>query len=275
MPKKLVPAIVVALLPVAGAQAAIVTTYSNQASFIAATPGGFDPTGMSAITTNAAARAAINAADTLHGAADGTWVASGTDNVDFSFEFVTFSARPTVAASIHTFHNSTSLIAGVDYNIYNGANENHSVLFHDAGALAFGFKAMDSTSPGVCIVTCGDSRFDVTLFAGATSLGTYNFNPPFSNASTAYFGVVSDTPFTRIQLVERTSHREPYDNEVFGEYRVVMAPMVVDVPDPVDDPDPVVDPDPVHVPAPGGAALLLLGLAPLLARRGRARRRGR
>jgi hypothetical protein len=274
VPKKIVPAIVVALLPVAGAQAAIITTYSNQASFVAATPGGFDPTGMSAITTNAAAGAAINAADTLYGAADGVWVRSGTDNVDFSFEHVRFSARPTIAASIHTFQNSTALITGVEYNIYNSINESHSIHF-DGGALAFGFKAMDSTSMGVCVVTCGNSSFVVTLFDGATSLGEYTFNPPFSNGSTGYFGVLSDMPFTRITVAERTAHREPYDNEVFGEYRMVLAPDPIVDPDPVDEPDPVDDPDPIAVPAPGGAALLLLGFAPLLARRVRARRHGR
>ena len=226
------------------AQAAVITIYTNQTSFIAATPGGFDPTGMSTIKTGAAANAAINASDTIYGASDGVWVASGSDNVDFSFEHVTFSARPTIPASIHIFQNSTSLIAGMDYNIYNGSNENHNIYFHGDGALAFGFKGLDSTSTGVCQVTCGNSSFNITIYNGATSFGTYNFNPPFSNASVGYFGIVSDTPFTRIQVIESTAHFEPYDNEVFGEYRLLMAPSE-------------------SVPAPASGLALVIGLAGL------------
>lgn len=247
----LLPVVACAVLGTFPVQSAVITIYTNQANFIAATPGGFDPTGMSAITTNAAADIAINAADTIYGAGDGIWTRPGTDNWDFSFEHVTFSARPTIAASVHRFQSSTALIAGVEYNIYNAINENHNIYFHGAGALAFGFKGMDSTAGGVCgggtFVNCGNSSFNITIYNDATSFGTFNFNPPFSNTSVGYFGILSDTPFTRIQVSEVTSHSEPYDNEVFGEYRLLQAPPPPEEP-------------PASVPAPAGALVLVFGL---------------
>lgn len=141
----------------------------------------------------------------------------------------------------------------MEYNIYNAQNENHSIMFHGAGASAFGFKGLDPTN-NICVTACQDSSFVITVFNGATLLGTFNFNPPFSSTTPGYFGIISDTPFTKISLAESSAGSFDYENDVFGEYRLVLA-------EPVNE-----EPPATSVPVPAADLLLGMGLGNLLIR---------
>lgn len=66
-----------------------------------------------------------------------------------------------------------------------------------------------------CNATCFDSTFEFEIFKGATSLGSVQVGG--FTATGLFFGILSDTPFDRLQI------REPIggiDNEFFGNFLI-------------------------------------------------------
>jgi hypothetical protein len=94
-----------------------------------------------------------------------------------------------------------------------------------------------------CFAPCFDSTFTVTLFSGATALGSFTYNAP--DATLAFEGVWTDFAFDRVTIIDTTA---TIDDEYWGQFYTGTTP----------------------VPEPGSAGLLSLGL--LLLRRSRRRR---
>jgi hypothetical protein len=106
-------------------------------------------------------------------------------------------------------------------------------------ALGFDFFEPNKNDPSPPIVTddcfapCFDSTFTVTLFSGATALGSFTYNAP--DAVLAFIGVSTDFAFDRVQIIDTTN---TIDDEYWGQFYTAAAP----------------------VPEPGSAGLLSLGL---------------
>ncbi len=96
-----------------------------------------------------------------------------------------------------------------------------------------------ATSLG-CLATCETSGFSVTALFQGTPLGSVAITAPGEGQNV--FGITSGTPFDRLEIREDIPAAE---NEVFGNFRAVIAP----------------------VPAPPLAGIVLIGLAGLAAYR--------
>jgi hypothetical protein len=116
-------------------------------------------------------------------------------------------------------------------------------------SLGFDFfePVVNNPSPPVvtddCFAPCFDSTFTVTLFSGATALGSFIYNAP--DATLAFEGVWTDFAFDRVEIVDTTGTA---DDEYWGQFYTGTTPVV---------------------PEPGSVALLGSGLLVLYLRRRR------
>src|SRR5437762_13116443 len=78
--------------------------------------------------------------------------------------------------------------------------------------LALGFDFVEPAVDAQCFAPCVDSTFTVTLKNGTATVGVFTFNAP--NNMLAFVGVLSDTPFTRVEIRDTTF---TIDDEFFGE----------------------------------------------------------
>ena len=187
--RKAVPLLVVsALLASAGANAAIVT-YSDRATFIAATGA----TGIGAIPSN---------------------IGGG-----FTLGALTFSNVPG-SSMVSTNNWSTLISESTDMAI----SDVESFDVASSGPLfSFGFdfhEPSTSTPPGLpfpdtCNTTCVDSTFTITLRSGAALVDSFSFNRP--NDVLAFVGVASSVAFDRIEIRESAGG---IDNEFFGNFLI-------------------------------------------------------
>lgn len=103
--------------------------------------------------------------------------------------------------------------------LISGVENFHATI--PAGAYAFGFDLYEPTFTGLsgCNATCFDTEFSIEIFAGATSLGIFNYNAPDDSGSgpvvIGFFGVISDTPFNRVVVRDLTNTN---DNEFFANF---------------------------------------------------------
>ncbi len=146
---------------------------------------------------------------------------------------VTFTNGP--SASL-TFLDRSNEIAGSDLAASDRENFNMTI---SGGADAIGFYIHEPTYLGVnapgtwgCNATCYDTTFSIEIFAGATSLGKFNYNAP--NDSTVavggplgFFGVYSSVLFDSVQVRDVTN---TIDNEFFGDFLISKPPAVVPLP---------------------------------------------
>lgn len=93
-----------------------------------------------------------------------------------------------------------------------------------------------------CFAPCFDSTFQVTLFSGATALGSFTYNAP--DATLAFVGVWTDVAFDRVEILDLNLKN---DDEYWGEFYTGTTP----------------------VPEPGTVVLLGSGLLALYLRRRR------
>ncbi|MDM7859311.1 hypothetical protein QTP81_01665 [Alteromonas sp. ASW11-36] len=89
------------------------------------------------------------------------------------------------------------------------------------GAYAFGFDVTDprsSSLPNGCNVSsCVDSVFSFSIFSGNALVGSFSFNPLFSDSVLTFVGVYSNTLFDRVEIRETAGTN---DNEYFGNFQL-------------------------------------------------------
>ena len=185
--------VVSGLIASAGANAAIVT-YTDRATFIAAS--GAVPIG--AIPAN---------------------VPGG----GFPLGGLTFSNH--APSSLDSSENWSTLITEANDLAISGVE---SFNVDAAGPLfAFGFdfhEPSTTTPPGpqfpdTCnTATCVDSTFTVTLLFGAVPVDSFSFNRP--DDILAFVGVTSSIAFDRIEIRETTTPVPTIDNEFFGNFLI-------------------------------------------------------
>jgi hypothetical protein len=193
--------VVSALLASAGANAAIVT-FSDRATFIAATGAA----SIGAIPANVAA---------------GGFLLGG----------LTFSNH--TGSSFDSSRNWSTLISEATDLAISGAE---SFNVNAAGPIfSFGFDFHEpalSTPPGpsdpdTCNTACVESTFTVTLLSGAVPVDSFLFNRP--NDVLAFVGVTSSIAFNRIEIRETsgTNDNEFFGNFLIGREQVVPEPSIL------------------------------------------------
>jgi hypothetical protein len=182
---------VLAALVSAGANASIVT-FTDRATFIAATGA----TGIGAIPSS---------------------IGGG-----FTLGALTFS--DVSGSSMVSTNNWSTLISEPTDMAISGV-ESFNVT--SSGPLfSFGFDFHEPNAPpppqfpDTCNATCFDSTFTVTLFDGAVPVGSFAFNAP--DAVLAFVGVGSSVPFNRIEVRDTTN---TIDNEFFGNFLIGRTPI--------------------------------------------------
>jgi hypothetical protein len=103
-------------------------------------------------------------------------------------------------------------IPGNDW-VISGA-ESQDFTINVSPAYSFGFDIYKPSNPGTvvgCNTTCVTTTFTVTLFNGATNLGSFSFVPPFDTVQ--FYGVSSNVSFDKVELVEDPA---AIDNEYFA-----------------------------------------------------------
>lgn len=111
---------------------------------------------------------------------------------------------------------------------------------------SIGFSLYEPTSGALlngCNTTCVESTFQIELFSGATSLGSYNIQPP--NNAFNFYGYWTSDPITKVTIRETAGSD---DNEFFGRFMTGTTSNSA---------------EPPTVPLPAAAWLLLSGLAGL------------
>lgn len=190
--RKAVPLLVVSgLLASAGANAAIVT-YSDRATFIAAT-------GSTSIGP----------------------IEPSVPSAGFALGGLTFSnAAP---SSFNSSINWSTLISEANDLAINGVE---SFNVDSAGTLfSFGFDFHEPTTAGgpsnlqdTCNNPCFDSTFTITLRSGAVLVDSFSYNRP--DDVLAFVGVTSSVAFDRIEIRETTTPTPTADNEFFGNFLI-------------------------------------------------------
>lgn len=213
----------------AGPSQAAITWFSSAATWEAAAPGAVDATGMSSVTSLAQSTALMEAAG-------GPWANNAAlDQEALTVGSLTFTAPNSAAAYSHGFWNAAPGIAGYAYSIGNPINEDHAIDIA-GGASAFSFKIYEPGGyGGACGTPCVYSSFNISAYdADGALLGSYGVNPAWY--TTAFVGVVSDVAIARIAVSEGQIYAPygccVYDNEYFGEHRMVAAAPVSAVPEP-------------------------------------------
>lgn len=220
--------------------AAAVIWHTDRAAFIAAAPSSVDPTGMSAVTTDAQAIALMETAPS-------TWrnnAAQDQNDIVLGRVTIVMGQGPITG---HYFQmnvgggvtGASVGFTGASYSIGNPLHENHTYLFDGTGASAFGLSIYEPRTVAECGgVPCVVSRFTFEAFdAAGTSLGTsvLDFG---DDAAMAFVGLTSSTPFTRLTLTETRLRGGSqfgcclYDNEYFGNYLMTAADATAAVPEP-------------------------------------------
>ena len=160
--------------------------------------------------------------------------ASGTKVGDVTF---TNGVVPGVSTAIN-FFNSSNEIPGNDLGASGVENFNMAI---SGGAYAIGFYVHEPAYFGInsgttgtwgCNATCYDTTFSIELFAGATSLGKFNYNAPNDptvdvGGPLGFFGVYSSMPFDSVRVRDVTNTN---DNELFGSFLMSKSPAVVPLP---------------------------------------------
>ena len=140
----------------------------------------------------------------------------------------------------------TSLHPGNDIAISDVENLNAALA---APVFSLGFDFVEPNVNAECFATCFDSTFAVTLWSGGSAVGSFTYNAP--DEVLAFVGVSSDTAFDRVEIRDVTA---TIDDEYWGEFYTGRTPLGA-------------------VPEPTSVLLLGSGVAALLARRTRGRRR--
>jgi hypothetical protein len=232
-----------AALAAAPSARAGVTFYTSASAFGAAAPTATDPTGMSTVTTLAQSVALMEASPS-------TW--RNTTALDYNpivLGDLTFTAPfGGDALSQGFFYFGKGGIAGATYGIGNPIDEDHTIDIA-GGAYAFGFKVYEPNNAD-CVVPCVSSSFTLTAYdAGGATLGSQLYVPGFS---TIFMGFTSTVAVAKVTIDENyygninNFHCCMYDNEYFGEYRMVSAKPVPDTSGP-------------GVPEPAAWTLMILG----------------
>jgi hypothetical protein len=205
---------------------AAVTWFASRSDFLAAAPGASDPTGMSGVSSQAQADAAMEASPTAwHNAA-------GERSFDLAFGDFTVSLASAGRGGDQFF--TTTLgggapvsdvgFSGAAYVIGNPQDEAHDYTFGGAGYSAFGFNLYEPRSGTECgSVPCIISGFTFTAFGSdGVTLGAYtkNFATP---AEFAFVGLTSTDAITKVSVREAylgggVNTCCGYDNEYFGNY---------------------------------------------------------
>lgn len=115
-----------------------------------------------------------------------------------------------------------------DWTIFNPGNdmaisgiENLDAEFVGAAPVyAAGFDFVEPTRNKDCFATCFESTFEITVYSGATSLGTFSWQPP--NDTLAFWGVWTDVPITKLSVREVVGN---IDDEFFGEFYTSTTPV--------------------------------------------------
>lgn len=146
---------------------------------------------------------------------------------------VTFTNAPASSIAFGVWSNE---IAGNDLAVSGLENFNLAIA---GGTYALGFdfheplESPGAIPPGCNVATCVDSPFKIQIFAGVTSLGVFDYNPP-NDTSTApggplgFFGVHSNVLFDRVEVREQSPGTN--DNEYFGNFFTGATPAVVPEP---------------------------------------------
>jgi hypothetical protein len=120
------------------------------------------------------------------------------------------------SASI-VFGNFTNLLQN-ELGISDIENFNVNI---SGGAYAFGFDVTDPQSralPNGCNVnSCIDSVFSFSIFDGNTLIGSFSFDPLFSDSVVSFVGVYSNVLFNRVEIRETSGTN---DNEYFGNFQL-------------------------------------------------------
>jgi hypothetical protein len=214
------------------AATAATITYSNEATFLS-------ETGSALLTLPDAAGPNGPATVTI----------AGELTLD-NFSAGGFIAGPTIAGYWNLAPN---------YLVKNGTEEFDLIPLK--AIYAIGFTLYEPTSAAqlngcnkLATGGCTDSAFQIELFSGATSLGSYSVQPP--NVAFNFYGYWTSDPISKVTIRET---RGTDDNEFFGRFMTATTSNVA---------------EPPPVPLPAAAWLLLSGLGGLgfLGRRRKAAR---
>jgi hypothetical protein len=133
----------------------------------------------------------------------------------FTAGSVTFSTfRP---SDSFTFGDVSSRLPGTEF-MQNGADEGFDIALATS-ALALGFDFVEPRLDPNVNTTPVDSTFQVTLLMGASPVGSFTFNAPDDTA--AFYGISSDLAFDHVQIREVVGAD---DNEFFGRFYVTQVP---------------------------------------------------
>ena len=104
-------------------------------------------------------------------------------------------------------------IPGGDDWVISG-EESQDFIINVPSAYSFGFEIYNPSTvplPNGCNATCFDDTFTMTLFNGATNLGSFSFVP--GDDQVLFYGIASSTSFDRVELRETPPN---IDDEFFA-----------------------------------------------------------
>lgn len=177
--------VLITVLSVSTAQAAIISTYTNRADFLAATD-------------------AISISGTLPD------LGSLPQNTSVMLGGVTLNLA--ADSTRFAFGESTDLNPGIDLVI--SGNENFDAVL-DAPTFSFGFDIVEPGPPNLCLPiseSCPSFLSQFTLTVGSES-ETFTLTGFFLE----FIGIVTDTPFTLVEVRESFNQNQN-TNEFFGEF---------------------------------------------------------
>lgn len=103
-------------------------------------------------------------------------------------------------------------IPGNDWVI--SGQESQDFIINTSPVYSFGFdiyKPFEPQTVGGCNAPCSDTTFTITLFNGATNLGSFSFVPPHDTVQ--FYGISSSVSFDKVELLETPPD---IDNEFFA-----------------------------------------------------------
>ncbi len=104
-------------------------------------------------------------------------------------------------------------IPGGDDWVISG-EESQDFTINIPSAYSFGFEIYNPSTvplPNGCNAPCFDDTFTMTLFSGATNLGSFSFIP--GDDQVLFYGIASSTPFDKVELRETPPN---IDDEFFA-----------------------------------------------------------